>query len=199
MNEERLKRQLEFLKEADKLKTVFRQTYLVDGSRRENDAEHSWELAFMVILLSDYTGEKKLDILKLLKMTLIHDIVEIDAGDTYIYDKEGMKEKEVKEAEAAGRLFSILPDDQCAELKSLWEEFERRESPEAKFAAALDRFQPLLHNYYTRGRSWNEHGIDSNRVLNLIKDIEEGSPVLYKAAKDLVYRAVDAGFLKRGS
>ncbi len=199
MNEERLKRQLEFLKEADKLKTVFRQTYLVDGSRRENDAEHSWELAFMVILLSDYTGEKKLDILKLLKMTLIHDIVEIDAGDTYIYDKEGMKEKEVKEAEAAGRLFSILPDDQCAELKSLWEEFERRESPEAKFAAALDRFQPLLHNYYTRGRSWNEHGIDSNRVLNLIKDIEEGSAVLYKAAKDLVYRAVDAGFLKRGS
>jgi len=199
MNEERLKRQLEFLKEADKLKTVFRQTYLVDGSRRENDAEHSWELAFMVILLSDYTGEKKLDILKLLKMTLIHDIVEIDAGDTYIYDKEGMKEKEVKEAEAAVRLFSILPDDQCAELKSLWEEFERRESPEAKFAAALDRFQPLLHNYYTRGRSWNEHGIDSNRVLNLIKDIEEGSPVLYKAAKDLVYRAVDAGFLKRGS
>ncbi|RKX77210.1 MAG: phosphohydrolase [Spirochaetes bacterium] len=199
MNEERLKRQLEFLKEADKLKTVFRQTYLVDGSRRENDAEHSWELAFMVILLSDYAGEKKLDILKLLKMTLIHDIVEIDAGDTYIYDKEGMKEKEVKEAEAAGRLFSILPDDQCAELKSLWEEFERRESPEAKFAAALDRFQPLLHNYYTRGRSWNEHGIDSNRVLNLIKDIEEGSAVLYKAAKDLVYRAVDAGFLKRGS
>jgi putative hydrolase of HD superfamily len=158
MDDDRLKKQIAFIEEIDGLKKICRKTLLMDGTRCENDAEHSWHLAVMAMLLCEYSAQH-IDLLRVMKMVLIHDIVEIDAGDTYCYDCEGNVDKREREEKAAERLFSILPADQAAELRALWEEFEECKTPEARFAASLDRFQPLLHNYRTQGRSWKEHRI----------------------------------------
>ena len=165
MTTDRFRQQLEFIMEIDKLKQVYRQTFLMDGSRKENDAEHSWHLAMMSVLLAEYALHQDLDITRVLKMVLIHDIVEIDAGDTYCYAQELRAASIAREQKAAQRLFGLLPADQAQEFQELWAEFEQRQTPEARFAAALDRFQPLLHNYMTKGKSGKNMGLQVNRSL----------------------------------
>src|SRR5690606_28879866 len=176
MDKERLKKQLEFIIEVDKLKQIYRQTLLMDGSRNENDAEHSWHLALMAMVLQEYSPKKDLDITKVLKMLLIHDLVEIYAGDTFCYDEKANLNKNQRELEAAERLFSILPPDQNQEFRDLWDEFEKRETPEALFAASLDRIQPLICNYLTGGHTWVKYGVKSHKVLERNLLVKEGAP-----------------------
>ena len=192
----RLEQQIRFILEIDKLKTILRRTYLLHVDRAENTAEHSWHLAMMAILLAEHANEP-VDVPRVVKMVLIHDIVEIDAGDTYIYDTQGALDKAEREHTAADRLFGMLPSDQGLEFRTLWEEFEARQTPDAKFAAALDRFMPQLHNYHTRGRSWNEHGITADRVLARNACMSEGSTSLWDLAQALLDDAVAKGFLER--
>jgi putative hydrolase of HD superfamily len=189
-----LEKQLHFIIELDKLKRVERRTVLMDGSRNENDAEHSWHLALMAIVLCDHAREK-VDMLKVLKMVLIHDIVEIDAGDTFCYDTEGERHRFEKEQKAAKRIFGLLPSRLADDFKSLWCEFESRQTAEAKFAAALDRFHPLLHNYYTRGYAWQKHGVTSREVLERNKRIEEGAPSLWEYTQRLIHDAIGKKYL----
>jgi putative hydrolase of HD superfamily len=191
----RLDQQMEFLVEIDKLKQVFRRTWLTDKSRRENDAEHSWHLAVMVVMLREYAASPNLDMLRAVKMVLIHDLVEIDAGDTFFYDQVGASDKGAREQKAADRIFSLLPPDQAAEIRALWEEFERRTTPEARYAAALDRLQPILHNYHTQGKAWQEHGVTSAMVLARNRHIAEGSPALWDYLLGLLEEAVKRGYL----
>jgi putative hydrolase of HD superfamily len=153
----RLEQQLGFILEVDKLKSVLRQTRLVDGSRRENDAEHSWEVAMMAVVLAEHAGAP-IDLARVVRMLLIHDIVEIDAGDTFIYDEGARKTQVEREEQAAERLFGLLPDDQAVELRELWAEFEDLKTAESRFATAMDRLQPLLHNYHSGGAIWSKHG-----------------------------------------
>ena len=162
MNIERLERQIAFILEIDKLKSVLRRSYLLNEERHENSAEHSWHLSVMALVLAEHANAE-INQLRVLKMLLVHDIVEIDSGDTYVYDAAGNDTKAEREQEAARRIFGLLPGDQQLEITQLWQEFEARETPEAQFAAALDRLMPLLHNYHTEGRSWREHGIAKSR------------------------------------
>lgn len=190
----RLGTQLDFLREIDKLKGIERRTYLNDGSRHENSAEHSWHLALMAVVLQEHAAET-VDLAKVIRMLLVHDIVEIDAGDTFCYDELGNRDKEEREQKAADRIFNLLPDDQSAEVRALWDEFEERSTPEARFATALDRMQPLLHNYSTRGGSWREHGITRRQVEERNHVIELGSPKLWSFAMSLLDEAEAEGFL----
>jgi len=192
---QRLEQQVRFLVELDKLKTVLRQTPLMDGSRRENDAEHSWHVALMAALLSEYAAPEEIDLLRAIKMLLIHDVVEIDAGDTYCYDEAGQRERAARERKAADRIYRLLPQDQAREWRALWDEFEARQTPESRFANAMDRFQPLLHNYITGGRSWKEHAITRTQVETRNQAIEEGAPALWAYTLELVRRAVERGQL----
>ena len=193
---ERLEQQIRFLLEIDKLKTVLRRTYILHADRSENTAEHSWHLAITAMLLAEHANEQ-IDIPRVIKMVLIHDIVEIDAGDTYLYDAAGALDKTERERAAADRLFGILPADQGQEFRELWDEFESRLTIESRFAAALDRFVPQLHNYHTQGRTWKEHGITSDRVLERNACIADGSSTLWEWAQALLNDAVVKGFLKR--
>ncbi|MDD4871657.1 MAG: HD domain-containing protein, partial [Kiritimatiellae bacterium] len=186
-----------FVIEIDKLKNIYRQTLLMDGKRYENDADHSWHLGLMVLLFSEYAAGKNIDLFRVIKMVLIHDLVEIDAGDTFCYDKKAALDKNEREQRAADRIFSILPADQSMEFRSLWEEFERMVTPESRFAAALDRFQPLLHNYNTQGAAWKKHGVSSDSVLERNKHIVNGAPELWMFAKTLIEDAVRKGYLRR--
>lgn len=194
MHNNRLKQQIEFIIEIDKLKQVFRQSILMDGTRRENDAEHSWHLAIMGILLGEYSHED-LDLWRVVKMLLIHDIVEIDAGDTYCYEGTPYADKLEREKKAADRLFNILPPDQKEDFQRLWEEFEKRSTPEARFAAALDRLQPLLHNYKTKGESWKKHGVTSDQVIERNKSILEASKTLWDFAETIINDSIKKGYL----
>lgn len=191
----RLDRQLAFILEVDRLKTVERRTVITDRSRQENSAEHSWHIALMAVLLSEYSNEDGVDLLKVLKMLLIHDIVEIDAGDTFVYDAEAGQDKEAREEAAAQRIFGLLPEDQRQDFHELWQEFETRESPEARFAAALDRLQPVLHNVHTEGASWHEHGIRRDQVVGFNRTMGEGAQTLWQRALELIDRAVERGHL----
>ena len=195
---ERLKRQIAFVVEIDKLKEVYRQTLLMSGKRYENDAEHSWHLGIMVVLLSEYAGAEQIDLLRVLKIVLLHDLVEIDAGDTFCYDKNASVGKYEREKVAANRIFGILPQDQAAGLMELWEEFEARQSPEARYAAALDRLQPILHNYNTKGAAWKKHGVTADRVLERNRHIGDASPKLWEFAQSIINDAVEKGFLEPG-
>jgi putative hydrolases of HD superfamily len=190
----RLEQQLAFLVELDKAKSVFRQSYVTDGSRKENDAEHMWHLAVFVLVLAEHAGEP-IDVLKVLKMVLLHDVVEIDAGDAFVYDDVARASKAELELAAAERLYGLLPADQGVELRALWDEFEAKVTPEARFAGAVDRLQPLLQNVTTQGRSWQEHGITSDRVLALNARIELGSPALWSHVRDVLHDAVARGYL----
>jgi putative hydrolases of HD superfamily len=196
MDNQRLLEQIQFLVEIDKLKTIFRQSYITEKSRNENDAEHSWHLAVMAILLQEYANEE-IDILRVLKMILIHDLVEIDAGDTFLYDEVGNADKEIRELKAAERIFGLLPIEQREEIFSLWREFEEKNSPEAKYAGALDRLQPLLQNYYTGGLSWKKHQLTSKQVLAKNSVIEKGSSELWSFAEVLITDAVSRGYLEK--
>lgn len=192
---ERLLKQIEFIKEIDKLKHILRRTVLMDGSRQENDAEHTWHLAMMAMVLLEHTPEPP-NLAKVLNMLLIHDIVEIDAGDTFAYDAAGHEDKQEREMKAAERIFGLLPEDQKQELIALWLEFEQRQSQEAKYAAAIDRIQPLLHNYYTGGLSWRKHGVRSSQVLERISDVADIAPSLYELVTGLIRDAVQKGYLQ---
>lgn len=195
MATERLKKQIEFILEVDKIKNIFRMTKIHDGSRRENDAEHSWHLTLMAFLLSEYSKADNIDVLKVMKMCIVHDIVEIDAGDTFCYDTVGSMDKLEREQKAADRIFALLPEDQGMELRELWEEFDAMETPEAKYAAALDRLQPVLLNYLNNGGTWQEHHITKEQVIQRNGRIEEGAPELWEFASDLIDEAVSKGLL----
>lgn len=209
MDIQRLEAQIAFLMEADKLKNMYRQTYTrVDDlppmpensnikepyPRRENDAEHSYSLALFTAILAEYSNEP-IDVLKTMKMVLVHDIVEIDAGDTYCYDDAGNITKAERELKAADRLFAILPDEQQAEYRGLWEEYEEQKTPESKFAAVMDRIQPLLLNLSRNGLSWQEHGIHLSQVQKRNERVGEGSEVLRKYIFDLLDDANKRGIL----
>ena len=194
MNTERLERQIAFILEIDRLKSVLRRSYLLHDPRHENSAEHSWHLSVMALVLAEHANAE-VNTLRVLKMLLVHDIVEIDSGDTYIYDAAGNDTKSQREQDAARRLFGLLPPDQQAEMSTLWQEFEARETPEAKFAAALDRLMPLLHNSHTEGRSWREHGISKQQVLHLNRHTAEGSQTLWDYAEALINDAATKGYL----
>lgn len=194
---ERLRKQLAFVIEIDKLKRVFRQTLLMDASRHENDAEHSWHLCMMAILLFEYANDQ-VDVLTVVKMLLVHDLVEIDAGDTFCYDEKAALDKDAREQRCADRIFRSLPSDQADEVRALWDEFEARISPEAKFAAALDRFQPVLHNIQTQGAAWRKHGVTSDQVLAKNRHMGEGSAVLWACAEAMIREAVAQGYLAEG-
>ena len=195
MNTARLEKQLRFLKEIDKVKNIFRQTYLLDEKRKENDAEHSWHLALYVLLLSEYANSSQLDICKVIKMVLIHDVVEIYAGDTFVYDHEGRKTQEKREADAAEKLLSMLPEDQQKTFSQLIEEFNGKQSSEALFANAVDRLQPLLHNLLTEGKSWKEHGVAKEQVLSMNRHMGEGSEELWEYVQSLIEEAHRKGWL----
>ncbi len=193
--DERLKKQMDFLLEADKLKFITRQTYLSDGKRKENDGEHSWHLALMAVLLSEYSTEK-IDLIKVIMMVLIHDMVEIDAGDTYAYDAVGNQSKREREVKAADRIFNILPRDQAERFRQLWEEFEAYETPEAKFAHVCDNVQPLMLNDATDGLAWREHDVKKSQVLQRNRRTGEGSQVLMEYINGILDKNVESGNLR---
>jgi putative hydrolase of HD superfamily len=194
LESERLQKQLDFIVEADKLKNVFRQSAIINPRRRENDAEHSWHLALMAILLLEH-ARGEVDLLKVLKMVLIHDLVEIDAGDTFCYDEAAQGDKEERELAAAGRIFALLPEDQEKALWSLWREFETQETVEAKFAASLDRFQPLLLNHHTQGHTWSKPGVNREKVLQRNDILRDNVPPLWEYAQGIIKKAVKEGYL----
>lgn len=180
---ERLDKQFDFFREIDKEKQIGRQTYLADGERKENDAEHAWHMAIMTILLSEYANEE-IDVLKTITMLLIHDLVEIDAGDTYAYDEDGKKSQAEREAKAAKRIYGLLPEDQGRKLLDLWLEFEAQETPEAKFARTMDHIQPMMLNDASGGKSWLEHGIRLSQILKRNERTADGSQVLWNYARE---------------
>lgn len=195
MQNDRFSQQIAFILELDKLKNIYRQTLVLHEDRQENDAEHSFHLAIMAAVLAEHAQEK-VDILHVMKMVLIHDVVEIDAGDTYCYDTAGNASKAEREQKAADRIFALLPEDQCREYRELWEEFEARETPEAKFANALDRIHPMLLNYKKGGISWKKHGIHAQQVEKRnCGVIEDGSEQIGILAKEIIEAAKSAGML----
>ena len=192
---ERLKQQLDFILEIDKEKNILRQTHLSGHGRRENDAEHAWHMAIMAYLLKDYANEP-VDIAKVMIMCLIHDIVEIDAGDTYAYDTEGLKTQKAREDAAKERIFSLLPEDQKKELTSFFDEFENYQTPESKFAHSLDNLQPLLLNNSNGGGDWREHQVTSVQVYGSQRLTQLGSETLYKVTDQILKEYIEAGNIK---
>jgi putative hydrolases of HD superfamily len=191
----RLSQQIQFIVEIDKLKTVLRQTLLTDSSRRENSAEHSWHIALMAMILAEY-APGPIAVLRVMKMLLLHDLVEIDAGDTFCYDTQGNMDKSDREQQAADRLFGLLPPDQAAEFRALWEEFEARTTPDAQFAASLDRLQPVLHNQQTQGGTWQQYGITRDRVAHRLEPMKQGAPPLWHYIQSVLDDCVAAGYLQ---
>lgn len=192
IDKDRLKKQIQFIVEIDKVKNIFRQTYLADGNRKENDAEHSWHIALMAVLLQEYANEE-VDVLKVMTMVLIHDLVEIDAGDTYAYDYEGAKTKREREVKAAGRIFGLLPEDQGSYMRSLWDEFEEYETADAKYAHVLDNFQPLLLNDASGGRSWQEHVVHRHQIYKRNEKVPEGALAVWETMKEIIDAHVEKG------
>lgn len=191
----RLEQQMKFILEIDKLKKIQRQSYLCDGSRKENDTEHSWHLAMMCLLLKEYAPEE-IDVLKTMSMVLIHDIVEIDAGDTYAYDEKGYESKREREENAAERIFGLLPEEQAQELRNLWEEFEEGNSPESKFAVAMDKIQPMLLNDASEGRAWREHGVQISQILKRNEKTPKSVPKLWEYCEELLNENIQKGNIK---
>ncbi|MGJ1417780.1 HD domain-containing protein [Sphingobacterium multivorum] len=197
MLSDKLLQQIEFIKEIDKIKYIQRRTKLFNSDRPENDAEHSWHLALMVIVLLEHANQS-VDLLKVVKMVLIHDIVEIDAGDTFIYDTGKNHTNTSAERLAAQRIFGILPGQQAEELIAIWEEFEAGQTPEAQFARAMDRLEPLLQNSSNNGGTWNEPGVNYEKVYAKKSVIKDGSAVLWEYAEKLIDAGVARGILKKG-
>lgn len=191
----RIWNQLQFIVEADRLKGVLRRTSPIGAERRENSAEHSWQVVLMAVLLHEHANEP-INLLTVVKMLTIHDVVEVDAGDTFHYDKSSRDNLADLESQAAERLFGMLPADQATELSSLWREFEAKETPEARFAAAIDRFIPFLINSHNDGGTWVKHGVTANQILELNGHIGAGSLSIWKAAQQIVSRALEAGQIK---
>ncbi|MBR3949821.1 MAG: HD domain-containing protein [Oscillospiraceae bacterium] len=194
MEKKRFEQQLAFILEADKEKNILRQTHLSGHGRRENDAEHAWHMAIMIYLLREYANEP-IDLAKTMMMALIHDIVEIDAGDTYAYDDTGLQTQKQREKAAADRIFGLLPADQCRELRALFEEFEAYETPEAKFARAMDNFQPLLLNDSNDGGDWKAHGVTRSKIMTRHSQTARGSREIAQYSWDLIDENVRKGNL----
>lgn len=196
MDKSRIDRQFDFIREIDTEKQITRQTYVTGKIRKENDTEHAWHTALMTVLLSEYANEE-IDVLKTVTMLLIHDIVEVDAGDTYAYDENGLATQHEREQKAADRIFGILPDDQGEKLKALWEEFEKGESKEAKFAHTMDNIQPAMLNAATDGRAWVEHGVKLSQILKRNAHTADGSKELWAYSKNnFILPNVEKGNIK---
>lgn len=195
--DKRFEQQLEFIVEIDKMKSVYRQTILIDESRRETDAEHSWHFAMAAIILAEYAHSPDINLKRVVEMALAHDLVEIYAGDTYAYDEQANEDKNERETRAAGRLFALLPEDQGARFKALWEEFDQMESSEALYANAIDCLQPLISSYMTKGKMWRKNRAASRRVYERMEKIRLGAPPLYEWVKQVIEESVDKGYLRR--
>ena len=193
---DKLLQQIEFIREIDKLKYIFRKTKLINSDRLENDAEHSWHLAMMAIILAEHSNEP-IDVAKVMKMVLIHDIVEIDSGDVFAYDTVKSHNNFDEELKAAKRIFGILPNEQAEEFLNIWIEFEEMKTPESKFARALDRLEPLLQNASNNGGTWREFDVKFDKVIEKKKAIKDGSEELWKFAKQLIDESVEKGILKK--
>jgi len=192
---QRLQQQIEFMLEIDKLKHISRRTILTDRSREENSAEHSWHIAMAVFLFSEYAQDQNIDWYRVIKMLLVHDLVEIDAGDTYCYDHQSRKDQAQREQKAAERIFKILPLDQSRSFRKLWDEVENRETPESKYANALDRFQPFLQNYVTKGQIWQKNNITHRQVKDRMQPLFDGAPLLWNLVELLIDDAVQKKYL----
>jgi putative hydrolases of HD superfamily len=192
---QRLQQQIEFMLEIDKLKRILRRTILTDRSREENSAEHSWHIAMAVFLFSEYARNQNIDWYRVIKMLLVHDLVEIDAGDTYCYDHQSRKDQAQREQKAAERIFNILPLDQSRSFRELWDEFENRKTPESKYANALDRFQPFLQNYATKGQIWRKNNITRRQVKDRMQPMFDGAPLLWNLVELLIDDAVQKKYL----
>lgn len=193
---ERLDKQFEFIREIDKEKEIIRHTFLADASRRENDAEHAWHMAIMTLLLSEYANEE-IDVLKTVTMLLIHDIVEIDAGDTYAYDEKGKETQAEREERAAQRLFYMLPQDQAEKMIDLWHEFEAQETPEAKFARSMDNIQPMMLNDASNGLAWEENHVRISQILKRNERTALGSEILWDYMKGILQKNIDEGHIMK--
>ena len=188
----RLEQQIQFIVEIDKVKNIFRQSYLTDGKRKENDAEHSWHIALMAVILKEYADET-VDLLKVMTMVLLHDLVEIDAGDTYAYDSQGASTKREREVKAADRIFGILPEDQKQYFRSLWDEFEEYETEDAKYAHLLDNLQPILQNDASKGRSWKEHGVKKSQIYKRNERVKGISEDVWNLVQTIIEKNVKIG------
>lgn len=191
---DRLVAQLAFLRELDKVKLILRQSHVEGTDRREDDAQHQWHVAVMALFLAEHAGEP-VDVARVVAMLLLHDVVEIDAGDVFVYDDAAKVGKREREEACADRVYGLLPPDQAAWARALWEEFEAKETPEARFAGALDRLQPMLQNLATAGGGWRRHGITADRVLERNRGIDDGSPALWEHAQRLLHDAIASGVL----
>ena len=189
---ERIEQQAAFAVEIDKVKNIFRQTWLADGSRKENDAEHAWHAALMAVLLAEYSNEP-IDILKVVKMLLLHDLVEIDAGDSYAYDEAAQATAHEREQKAADRIFGMLPKDQRQEFRDLWDEFEEYETPEARFAHVMDNFQPLLLNDAADGKGWKEHQVKRANIEKRNRKTSKGSKRINEYIEQIIDRNIEKG------
>ncbi|NLY77774.1 MAG: HD domain-containing protein [Tissierellia bacterium] len=194
MVKDRLNKDIQFILELDKMKSILRQTSLIDGSRNENDAEHSWHIAVMAMVLSEYAN-KEIDICKAIKMLLVHDIIEIYAGDTFCYDTEANKSKKERELEAADRIFGILDQDKGRKIRELWEEFEEMKTDEAIFAAAMDRMQPLFSNYYSGGGTWKKYNVKREQVYKRMEPIKYASKQLWEFTVSMIEDAIEKGYI----
>ncbi len=189
-----LEQQIRFIIEIDRLKTVLRQNYLVDGSRRENTAEHSWHVALMAMVLSEHAAAP-VNRARVIELLLVHDLIEIDAGDTFAYDNAGNETKAAREQAAADRIFGLLPGAQAGRLRALWDEYEASDSPEARFALSLDRLMPMFHNALSEGRAWQANGVVAKKVRHRAESIARGAPALGVLANEFINSSVAAGFL----
>lgn len=196
MKNKRLLKDIEFIVELDKMKSIFRQTSIIGEDRREDDAQHSWHISLMAMVLSEYTNEK-VDLLKVIKMLLIHDLVEIYAGDTFCYDEIGNGDKRERELEAAEKIFGMLEEDKAMELRALWDEFEEIETVESKFATSMDRLQPMLSNYYNNGGTWKKFDISQSDIFKRISPVKESSDELWEFVEYLIEDAFDKGLINK--
>jgi putative hydrolase of HD superfamily len=196
MHTETLSRQMAFLCEIEKLKTVYRQNMVIDKTRQENSAEHSWHLALMALILKDHAVHADIDVLRVIKMVLVHDLVEIDAGDTFLYDETGNLDKDARESRAAVRIFGLLPPEQCEEFTALWKEFEERKTPDALFAAALDNMQPVINHYLSEGSGIRKHDITVSQIMAKKSFIGEASPELWEFTKEIIGKSEQMGFYR---
>lgn len=197
MEQSRFDKQLDFLIQIDRMKNIERQTLIADGSRRETDAEHSWHIAVMAFLLKEYAVEP-IDVDRVVRMLLVHDLVEVYAGDTFCYDVQGNLDKKEREEEAADRLFSMLPDDQRDEIRALFEEFDRMDTPDSRYAASLDRLQPIINNHLTNGHTWRKGHVNSNQVFERMAPIKEATPSLWPLVEKIVAHGIEIGALVDG-
>ncbi len=197
MDVNRLEQQMRFLVEVDKMKSVYRRTILIDKTRRESDAEHSWHFALMAMLLAEYADPEKVDCARVIRMALVHDLIEIYAGDTFAYDVQGNQDKRQRETEAADKLFALLPEDQAAEIRALWEEFDAMETPDAQYAVAIDRLQPFLNNYLTQGHTWGLGGVKSAQVYERMDPIRVALPEVWPFVDKMIQESIEKGYLEK--